>query len=113
MKDECTQPRGNSTSFVYKAKMIHKYSNCLVSEKLHRPWEFGVRHFVGVVPYDAMDFVERNMDQLLKAVSDEEHQTEASLGYGLGSDKVLIPGLKLGIRSGIGLSLGYGLGLNK
>eukprot|EP00957_Ditylum_brightwellii_P153767 11704554-Ditylum_brightwellii.AAC.1 len=57
--------------------MIHEDSNCLVSEKLYRPWEFGVRHFAGVVTYDATEFMEYNTDQFAKAVSDEEHQNKA------------------------------------
>jgi len=64
INEECVRPSGNSSSFVYKAKMIHKDSNHLVSEKLHRPWEFGVKHFAGLVTYDATDFIERNTDQL-------------------------------------------------
>eukprot|EP00957_Ditylum_brightwellii_P130884 9984745-Ditylum_brightwellii.AAC.1 len=53
MNEECVRPSGNSSSFVYKAKAIHKDSNHLVNEKLHRPWEFGVKHFAGLVTYDA------------------------------------------------------------
>jgi len=70
LNEECLRPKGNDESFVYKIKVVHKESNRLVSDLLHRPTEFEIRHFAGKVKYDASGFVERNTDQLPKILLD-------------------------------------------
>jgi myosin heavy subunit len=64
LNEECLRPKGNDESFVFKVKKSHKVSNRLVSEKLHRKTEFGIRHFAGSVGYDARNFVQTNMEKL-------------------------------------------------
>jgi myosin heavy subunit len=64
LNEECVRPSGNAENFVYKAKIVHLMSKCLVDKKLHRKCEFGINHFAGPVHYDAECFVERNMDKL-------------------------------------------------
>lgn len=70
LNEECVRPKGNDESFVYKVKTIHKESGRLVSDLLHQPTEFEIRHFAGCVKYDATGFVERNTDQLPKVLLD-------------------------------------------
>ena len=64
LNEECFLPKGNSESFVYKVKSTHSESKRLIDKKLHRKTEFGIDHFTGPVEYEAMNFVERNMDKL-------------------------------------------------
>uniref|UniRef100_A0A7S4RW83 Myosin motor domain-containing protein n=4 Tax=Ditylum brightwellii TaxID=49249 RepID=A0A7S4RW83_9STRA len=64
MNEESVRPKGNSSAFVYKAKLLHKNSDHVVSEKQHNQYEFGVNHYAGLVTYDAADFIERNADPL-------------------------------------------------
>eukprot|EP00957_Ditylum_brightwellii_P093606 7127962-Ditylum_brightwellii.AAC.1 len=64
MNEESICPKDNSSAFVYKAKLLHKNSNHVVSKKQHNHYEFGVNHYAGVVTYDAADFIERNTDLL-------------------------------------------------
>jgi myosin-5 len=64
LNEECVRPSGNAENFVYKTKIVHQMSKCLVDKKLHRKCEFGINHFAGPVHYDAECFVERNMDNL-------------------------------------------------
>jgi len=73
LNDECIRPKGSDTSFVFKLKSIyHKpneigNSSRLVSERLHSPHEFGIKHFASdavVVTYNAENFVERNGDKV-------------------------------------------------
>lgn len=77
LNDECIRPNGSDASFVYKIKAYHKdngssndlnnnYKSVIISEKLHLPVQFGVKHFIGTVTYDATKFVEVNNDLLPK-----------------------------------------------
>ena len=52
LDEECIRPKGNGISFVSKIKSIHRDAKPLVMDKLHRPWEFGIRHYGGLVTYD-------------------------------------------------------------
>lgn len=64
LNEECLRPKGNDESFVFKLKKSHKASNRLISEKLDRKTEFGIKHFAGSVRYDARNFVQTNMEKL-------------------------------------------------
>jgi len=77
LNDECIRPNGSDASFVYKIKAYYKDNNSvsessnsnssvIISEKLHLPVQFGVKHFIGTVTYDATKFVEVNNDLLPK-----------------------------------------------
>mmetsp|Transcript_22724 Transcript_22724/g.30071 ORF Transcript_22724/g.30071 Transcript_22724/m.30071 type:complete len:1523 (-) Transcript_22724:252-4820(-) len=64
LNEECVRPKGSDESFVYKLKVVHNDSDRLIQERLHRPFEFAVRHFAGIVKYDARKFIESNMDKI-------------------------------------------------
>jgi len=64
LNEECVRPRGNDQAFVSKIKTLHKEMNCLIADRLHRPNEFGIRHYAGDVKYDANTFVQKNMDSV-------------------------------------------------
>jgi myosin V len=66
LNEECVRPKGNDTSFVSKVKSVNKESSCLISQKLHKPNEFAIEHYAGVVTYDATNFVQKNTDALPK-----------------------------------------------
>ncbi len=68
LNDECLRPKGNDASFVYKLKKIYKISDSLVHKPLHRPTEFAINHFAGLVTYDATNFVNRNKDDISKDI---------------------------------------------
>ena len=68
LNDECLRPQGNDASFVYKLKKIYKISDSLVHKPLHRPTEFAINHFAGMVTYDASNFVKRNKDDISKDI---------------------------------------------
>lgn len=64
LNEECRRPKGNDATFVSKLKTMNKDLSCLVSERLHRPYEFAVEHYAGPVKYDATNFVQKNMDKI-------------------------------------------------
>jgi len=64
LNDECIRPNGSASSYVYKIKTIHRDNPLILSDRLHRPEEFGVQHFAGPITYNATNFVERNNDQI-------------------------------------------------
>lgn len=70
LNEECVRPKGNDVSFVSKVKEINKEVSALVSEKLHKPTEFGIEHYAGVVKYDSTMFVKKNTDTLPKDMID-------------------------------------------
>lgn len=79
LNDECIRPNGSDASFVYKIKAYHNNASnnnsdmnnlVIVSEKLHLPVQFGVKHFIGTVTYDATKIVEVNNDLLPKDLID-------------------------------------------
>jgi len=61
---KCVRPKGNDTAFVSKIKSVNKEVTCLIAERLHRPTEFAIEHYAGVVKYDATNFVQKNTDAL-------------------------------------------------
>ena len=64
LNDESIRPNGSAASYVYKIKSIYKDNKLLVKQGLHRPEEFGIKHFIGCITYDASNFVERNTDAI-------------------------------------------------
>ena len=64
LNEECVRPRGNDSSFVSKVKTMNKDLSCLIQDRLHRPEEFAIEHYAGVVKYDANNFVQKNMDSI-------------------------------------------------
>lgn len=70
LNEECVRPKGNDISFVSKVKEINKEVSALVSEKLHKPTEFAIEHYAGVVKYDSTMFVQKNTDTLPKDMID-------------------------------------------
>jgi myosin heavy subunit len=64
LNEECLLPKGKDESFVYRIKKHQRNSTKLIDKKLHRPFEFGVEHFAGTVHYNALNFVQTNMDKL-------------------------------------------------
>ena len=68
--DECKRRSGSDTSFVFKAKAIHKKSNALVqeSENFRRSAAnstmFKIRHSVGECTYDSTGFISSNKSKL-------------------------------------------------
>ncbi len=64
LNEECVRPKGNDIAFVAKVKSVNAESKQLIQEKLHKPTEFGVMHYAGLVTYDATNFVQKNTDAL-------------------------------------------------
>jgi len=64
LDEECARPKGNDASYVYKIKAVYKDEPILIREKLHSPYQFGLKHFAGPVTYNASLFVEKNTDSL-------------------------------------------------
>mmetsp|Transcript_22722 Transcript_22722/g.30067 ORF Transcript_22722/g.30067 Transcript_22722/m.30067 type:complete len:1036 (-) Transcript_22722:432-3539(-) len=70
LNEECVRPKGNDASFVSKLKSVNSELSVLVSERLHRPTEFGIDHYAGPVKYNADMFVQKNQDSLPKDLLD-------------------------------------------
>lgn len=70
LNEECVRPNGNDTAFVAKIKSVNNETAYLVSEKLHKPTEFGIQHYAGQVTYDATNFVQKNTDTLPRDIVD-------------------------------------------
>jgi myosin-5 len=64
LNEECVRPNGSDTAFVSKIKSVSGETSFLISEKLHKPTEFGIQHYAGNVTYDATNFVQKNTDSL-------------------------------------------------
>jgi len=64
LNEECVRPNGGDESFVYKLKVVCSDSNRLIQDNLHRPYEFGIRHYAAPIKYDARKFIERNLDKI-------------------------------------------------
>ena len=61
LNEECVRPKGSDKTFVYKAESSNKDNPCFVRAKHAQDHEFGIRHYAGVVMYDATNFVVKNM----------------------------------------------------
>eukprot|EP00934_Nitzschia_sp_Nitz4_P005747 Nitzschia sp. Nitz4//scaffold16_size188269//162762//166590//NITZ4_001815-RA/size188269-processed-gene-0.28-mRNA-1//1//CDS//3329538589//5737//frame0 len=65
LNEECIRPNGSDYGFVNKALHINKDSPVLVIPRIvHSQVEFGIKHYAGVVIYDATSFVTKNQDTL-------------------------------------------------
>ena len=56
--EECTIPNGTDIAFVQKFKKLLGGSSRLLNEKLHERYEFGIKHFAGLVTYNANKFLQ-------------------------------------------------------
>lgn len=75
LNEECLRPKGNDAEFVHKSLTMNKNSQCILVNKMDRV-SFGIRHYSGVVVYDARQFVSKNVDTL---PTDLQACTEKSL----------------------------------
>ena len=64
LNEECVRPNGGDEPFVYKLKVVCSDSSRLIQDNLHRPYEFGIRHYAAPIKYDARMFIERNLDKI-------------------------------------------------
>eukprot|EP00581_Thalassiosira_minuscula_P009908 CAMPEP_0183708778 /NCGR_PEP_ID=MMETSP0737-20130205/4981_1 /TAXON_ID=385413 /ORGANISM="Thalassiosira miniscula, Strain CCMP1093" /LENGTH=1321 /DNA_ID=CAMNT_0025936715 /DNA_START=22 /DNA_END=3987 /DNA_ORIENTATION=- len=64
LNEECIKKVGGDENFVYKFKVVNSDSNCMMQNPLHRPYEFGIRHYAAPIKYDARMFIERNLDKI-------------------------------------------------
>ncbi len=69
LNEECIRPRGSDAGFVnklYANNSTVRSDSPLVFKKKYNlvATQFGIRHFAGVVDYDATSFVEKNRDTL-------------------------------------------------
>ncbi|KAL7530764.1 hypothetical protein ACHAXR_003660, partial [Thalassiosira sp. AJA248-18] len=64
LNEECVKKIGGDEQFVYKLKVVNSDSNRLIQDPLHRPYEFGIRHYAAPIKYDARMFMERNLDKI-------------------------------------------------
>ncbi len=69
LNEECIRPRGSDAGFVnklYANNSTVRTNSPLVFKKKYNlvATQFGIRHFAGVVDYDATSFVEKNRDTL-------------------------------------------------
>lgn len=56
--EECTRPTGTDVAFVQKLKKLVGDSSRLFDDKLHDRHEFGIKHFAGLVTYNAKKFLQ-------------------------------------------------------
>jgi Myosin head (motor domain) len=70
LNEECVRPKGSDKTFVYKAESCNKDNPCFVRAKHAQDHEFGIRHYAGVVMYDATNFVVKNM---VRSMRDDSH----------------------------------------
>lgn len=90
LNEECVRPKGNDTAFVSKVQAMNKDSDCLISEKSFRDYEFGVKHYAGPVIYEATNFVSKNMDNLPKDLLEcAEKSTNDIVSEALTNDEVM------------------------
>jgi len=61
LNEECVRPKGSDKTFVYKVASCNKENRCFVRAKHAQDHEFGIRHYAGIVMYDATHFVIKNM----------------------------------------------------
>ena len=65
LNEECVKKgAGGDENFVYKFKVVNSDSNRMIQDHLHRPYEFGIRHYASPIKYDARMFIERNLDKI-------------------------------------------------
>ena len=64
LNEECIRPKGNDLSFVSKLKAMNKEVTCFIQNPLHLPTEFEINHYAASIKYDALQFVQKNTDNL-------------------------------------------------
>ena len=66
LNEECMRRggMGGDENFVYKFKVVNSDSIKMIQDHLHRPYEFGIRHYAAPIKYDARQFIERNLDKI-------------------------------------------------
>ena len=64
LNEECVKKVGGDENFVYRLKVLNSDSNRIIQDHLHRPYEFGIRHYAAPIKYDARKFIERNLDKI-------------------------------------------------
>eukprot|EP00578_Thalassiosira_sp_NH16_P027413 CAMPEP_0181092850 /NCGR_PEP_ID=MMETSP1071-20121207/9132_1 /TAXON_ID=35127 /ORGANISM="Thalassiosira sp., Strain NH16" /LENGTH=1679 /DNA_ID=CAMNT_0023175045 /DNA_START=150 /DNA_END=5185 /DNA_ORIENTATION=+ len=65
LNEECVKKGvGGGENFVYKFKVVNSDSSRMIQNHLHRPYEFGIRHYAAPIKYDARMFIERNLDKI-------------------------------------------------
>jgi myosin-5 len=65
LNEECMKRGvGGDENFVYKFKVVNSDSGRMIQDHLHRPYEFGIRHYAAPIKYDARRFIERNLDKI-------------------------------------------------
>ena len=45
-------------------KVVNSDSSRMIQDHLHRPYEFGIRHYAAPIKYDARKFIEKNLDKI-------------------------------------------------
>ena len=58
LNEECMHPNGTDNSFVHHLKKNMCNSSRLITDKLYKRFEFGIKHFAGCVTYDANKFLQ-------------------------------------------------------
>ena len=56
--EECTRRNDTGNAFVHKLKGNHANSPQLLTDNLRERYEFGIKHFAGVVTYDVQKFLQ-------------------------------------------------------
>merc|ERR1740124_723269 len=56
--EECRRPNGTDLAFVHKLKKLVGGSSRLLTDKVHKRYEFGIKHFAGLVTYNANKFLQ-------------------------------------------------------
>ena len=65
LNEECMKRGvGGDENFVYKFKVVNSYSGRMIQDHLHRPYEFGIRHYAAPIKYNARRFIERNLEKI-------------------------------------------------
>jgi myosin heavy subunit len=54
----------NLTKQAQQFKLVNFNSSRMIQDHLHRPYEFGIRHYAAPIKYDARRFIERNLDKI-------------------------------------------------
>lgn len=87
LNEECMRPQGSDKTFVYKAQSCNQDNRSFVRAKHASDHEFGIRHYAGLVMYDATNFVVKNMDTLPSDLQDcAAHSSNMIVGRELNNE---------------------------
>lgn len=53
-----------TSNFASQFKVVNSDSSRMIQDHLHRPYEFGIKHYAAPIKYDARSFIERNLDKI-------------------------------------------------